>query len=184
MASSLVPAPNDNLVIVVVYADSLCRTNYSGIDRFLNELKTKPDFLLAQNVKGALSDDPRNSFLTALGGEGIYSTTEAMQNEVKIRGGTKTYYNLIMAKSEHEGEQIPSELQCYCAGKFTFNDKSILMISYNGVDIRDPFDLEKDLKMFLKLKKENKCKHLIIGGTFGFKMEQLKSNMKGGMFDK
>jgi endonuclease/exonuclease/phosphatase family metal-dependent hydrolase len=178
MASANVPAPHDNLTILVMNADysHYVSDRTVAIEAFLQRVDPRPDVLLLQNVEKTVysptrSYDQRTIFLEALGGDNTYTKIEMLEKENLFGNFPKrNSYNMIMAKLE--GEQIPSEVQekWYCAGKFTFKNKFILMISYHG----DPSHLVEHLEMFLKLQENKECKHLIIGGDFGFNMDQLE----------
>jgi hypothetical protein len=110
-------------------------------------------------------------------------------------------YNMIRYKEEHGGTQIRSNAKRYCAGQFTFNGsqtRQILLVSFHGNKNLDAEDLKlkkdprfKDiteanqikaikqfrlgeyLKIFHKLKIDNKCHHLIVGGDFNLNVDEL-----------
>jgi hypothetical protein len=107
-------------------------------------------------------------------------------------------YNMIMYKEVHQGTQFRSNTKRYCIGQFTFRRKKILLVSFHGNKNLDTEDLElktdtrfKDitkanqtkaikkfrlgeyLKIFHKLKIDNKCHHLIVGGDFNLNVDEL-----------
>jgi hypothetical protein len=110
-------------------------------------------------------------------------------------------YNMIRYKEEHKGTQIRSNAKRYCAGQFTFNGsqtRQILFVSFHGNSQLDKTDLKlredlrfKDitkanqtkaikqfrlgeyLKIFHKLKNDNNCHHLIVGGDFNLNVDEL-----------
>jgi hypothetical protein len=107
-------------------------------------------------------------------------------------------YNMIMCKGEHQGTQFQLEAKRYCVGQFTFKGKEILLVSFHGnskLDATDiklknnsrfsqiaeteiikaikQFRLGKYLNLFHKLKVDNKCDHLIIGGDLNLNVDKL-----------
>jgi hypothetical protein len=110
-------------------------------------------------------------------------------------------YNMIRYKEEHGGTQIRSNAKRYCAGQFTFNGsqtRQILLVSFHGNSQLDKTDLKlrddlrfkyitkanqtkaikqyrlgEYLKIFHKLKNDNNCHHLIVGGDFNLNVDEL-----------
>jgi hypothetical protein len=137
------------------------------------------------------------------GNKSKYSKIEVQETEGRLPRSKaetiekKSVYTMIMAG--HPGSQKMSEKPRYCAGHFEFKRTThILLVSFHGNKNLDAEDLKlkkdprfKDiteanqikaikqfrlgeyLKIFHKLKIDNKCHHLIVGGDFNLNVDKL-----------
>jgi hypothetical protein len=190
MASEEATNTND-LVIMVMNTDNgekheAGRTEI--VERFLNQEDLTPDFFLLQEVKV-------KKFEKVLIKKN-YSKIEV--NEVQ-----NSYNLIMFKKELQgtQIEELTTTGGRYCAGQFTFRGKKILLVSFHGnneLDARGKelktdqrfsrikgengskqtraikqFRLGEYLEEFHKLKVDNQCDHLIVGGDFNLDMNKL-----------
>ena len=153
MAEGRIPS-KDNLSIVVMNTDfgeiekndkNFYNRRNAEIVSFFKELNPKPDFLLLQEVKithrekngNKTKYDQADAISGALGND-VYSAVKMQESDYRINKPERTSikrvitYNKILHKKEYAVTEIASDSKRYCAAKFTFQKREILLISLHA----------------------------------------------------
>jgi ankyrin repeat protein len=165
------------------------------IEDLLQEKNIQPDFLLLQGV----TDRQLHEISTNL----KYWRTKDRRHKGYLTIKNKesqNKYNTIMYKAEHQVTQIQAPQihmsekdERYCAGRFTFKEKDILLVSFHGkyqldetdkaeCDYRcsaiadtDKTTAKKQVRLvnYLAAIRQLQFDHLIIGGGFNLNVDEL-----------